>query len=310
MDTNGENQFSMMLVTEEVLDQYETTLSAVPLIATKVAAFKNGITLISDLEEELSGKGTGAAITKEGAKKDLAIIAHTIVLPLCEYLEANGDPISAKNLRKTVSVIEKLPDTTLSSYISNIKKAIAPIAVALAAATTVDQDAVDSMDQALLAYNQVKSKPGLSIAQRKTKGAAQKAAIKANLTRLKGLDNSIAGFRLKNPTLFSDYTNGRVIKDLGGSNPRLVKTIAAGEMETFIFTSVANSSVFSIRYKGTVIAILGIDAASTQSTAEVVLENGISTSRKASIFQLPGITGLAIYNKGQLPAEVTVVLVR
>ncbi len=225
MKTTYANQVSMGLAVLNVFDRYEAVWSALPKVAADVATLKG---LVNQIQEDAGIQGTATEGVAAGKnRKQVAMI--NLVLPIADELHAladeRGDDVLAAKTAVVFSDLANLADAEVPRRCQEIID-LARADLAELAAGGIEAADVDAAQAAVTACQPSATRDAIVGRMGRTQAIEEGIKAMGALLRTR-VDKRMAKFKAKQPAFFTDYSNARIIVDLGQRHEP--KPMAAGE---------------------------------------------------------------------------------
>lgn len=220
MTNPQQNKLAMYLAVLGVMDKYNAVWSPLTAIADMVTRLQG---FVSDLQGASGIQGTpqtGIAGGKRRANVAMINLAAEIAGDLHAFAVKNNDTVLAAKVDLHVSDLANEGDTVIGPHCQEIHDLANTNAAGILPFGTTAAD-ITALKTAIDAYTPLVTKPREAIVSRKVvTGDIEATQNDADALLKDELDRSMRKFKTKNPPFFGEYTNARMIIDLGSqSNP-------------------------------------------------------------------------------------------
>ena len=250
MKSKQENKYSMFLSTEQVCNDNNSVWAGLPAFVTAFAAFQACIADINTTRLAQEADLKGIAQDKQIKEDEMIRQALAIAKPIIAFANVTGNSQLKQEVDYSESELRKSRDTILENKCQIIHDrantnigSLAPYGVT-AGMVTAYQTAIND-------YHSLIAGPRSAIAMRKTQTTQLDEKLNAGTLILTGqLDQLVVLFKVSNPTFVSDYTNARIIVDLGAGANTFTGTVAGGETKNIINNANDDAEEFEITNTG------------------------------------------------------------
>jgi len=281
MTDKQENRYSMMLAVQQVCNNNNPVWAGLPAFVT---AFGNFETAISDiaatrLEQEKDLKG----IAEDKVAKEKILISKALVIAKATVAYANvtNNEVLRQEVDYSESDLLRSRDTELETKCQIIHDRANTNSAALVA-YGVTAGMITALATAITDYHATIAGPRSAISVRKTQTAELESKLKGATIILTGqMDQLVSVFETSAPLFVADYTNARIVVDLGGGPNTFTGTVAAGQTKNIYANAVDDAQVYEITNTGSVGLMFARGANGTDMTGAITVNPGPAVIKTA-----------------------------
>jgi len=225
MTTRNENYMTMVAATIKVLDNNEAVWVTNNPFNALVKSIKEDSRLVQDAQKGGSNISTGATQDKETAG-DLAIALAVKLSKLTQVYALEKNNMTLHNqIRLTRSGLDFYGDAELVPVLEDFRQRLASLdpEVTEYGVTAAEIARLETLTSA---FDAIKSNPRIIITERKSHNTNIPALIRHIRLSLSKIDKLINIWADSFPQFLSNYTNARIIIDLGGRHEKPVPPVA------------------------------------------------------------------------------------
>ena len=308
MTGDQENRYSMCLVVQEVCNTNNAVWSGVPAFVTAFGEFETGISNINTtrLEQEKDLRG----IAEDKSVKEDEMILQTLGLigPMVAYANVINDETLRQEVDYSERELRRSRDTVLENQCQIVQDRANTHSVNLIASYGVTAVQITDHATTITDYHAVIAGPRSAIALRKTQTAALEELLKSTIGILTGqLDQLAVLFKTTNPQFESDYTNARIIVDLGGGQNTWSGTVDAGTIKNVMDAASNDTTIWELTNEGTDDLLFGRGVNSSDMGTPVTVAAGTTETRTAIELGASGNSYLNVQNESGAEGSYKVV---
>ena len=223
MDRRQINQLNMMDATDQLLTTYNSSWSTNAIISAIVGTFRTHLGALNANDTLQKTISTGVTLTKVEAKAAMTSAAILTANAGKAYAGVAGNATLLAEMSHTKSEIKEAPDTDADDICQNIHDNLNPYIASTGGygATTITQT---NLQNAINTFSGMIGKPRvqIGIVKNATLTIEQHFTAANNLLKIQ-LDGVLAQFATSNAPFFNEYTNARVIVDVGHRHTVILK---------------------------------------------------------------------------------------
>ena len=308
MTGNQENRYSMCLVVQEVCNTNNAIWMGIPAFVTAFGDFETGISNINTtrLEQEKDLKG----IAEDKSVKEDEMIRQTLGLigPIVAYANVINDETLRQEVDYSERELRRSRDTVLENQCQIVQDRTNTHSVNLIASYGVTAVQITDHATTITDYHAVIAGPRSAISLRKTQTATLEVLLKSTIAILtEQLDQLVVVFHTTSPQFESDYTNARIIVDLGGGQNTWAGTVGAGTIDNIMDAAGNDTTVWELNNTGTQDLQFGRGADSSDMGTPVTVAAGTTVTKTAIELGASGNKYLNVQNESGTEGSYKVV---
>lgn len=277
-----ENRYSMCLTVQGVVNANNAVWAAVPAFVTGFADFEAGIANINTTRLEQEKDLRGIAADKLAKENEMVNQTMGLVGPLVAFANVTHNDVLKQEIDYSESELRLSRDTILENKCQIVQDRANTNSAALIASYGVTAGQITAHATSITDYHATITGPRSAIALRKTQTAVLEQLLKTTILILTGqLDQLVVLFHTTNPQFESDYTNARIIVDLGTGPNTFTGTVAAGQTKNIVNNANDDAQVYELGNTGAGDLAFGRGANSGDLGTPVIVQAGLTVIKTA-----------------------------
>ncbi len=217
MNKRQENRLSMFYVVKSTLEENNAVWSGTPAIVAAKAEYDANVKALEDALEVQLRDIRGHAVDKRNAEEVMIAETLDVAGKVMAYATAIGDEALAEAMNIVPSELRRYRDSVVAQRCQDVHDSANAVLASLAD-YGVDAAKLTAFQALIDAYLAENTAPRLAITTRKNATAVIEELVEGTLTMLnRRMDPLMQGFAITDPEYHRQYTDARIIVDLGGT---------------------------------------------------------------------------------------------